>query len=85
MAVLFSWWPFFLMLFLAAWGDGWVRRRIRQHSFAYASPLAHALSLRVIVSKCRNMSMIHRTCCCGASTTWRPSSSCWSSVSWPTG
>ncbi|WP_295445160.1 DUF4400 domain-containing protein [uncultured Thiodictyon sp.] len=48
-AVLFSWWPFFLMLFLAAWGDGWVRRRIRQHSFAYASPLAHALSLRVIV------------------------------------
>ena len=48
-AVLLSWWPFFLILFLAAWGDGWVRRRIRQHSFAYASPLAHALALRVML------------------------------------
>lgn len=48
-AVLLSWWPFFLIMFLAAWGDGWVRRRIRQHSFAYASPLAHTLALRVIL------------------------------------
>jgi len=31
------------------WGDGWVRRRIRQSSFAYASPLAHAYGLRGIV------------------------------------
>jgi len=48
-AVVLSWWPFFLILFLAAWGDGWVRRRIRQHSFAYASPLVHALALRTIL------------------------------------
>ena len=48
-AMLCAWWPFFLILFLAAWGDGWVRRRIRQHSFAYASPLAHALALRIIL------------------------------------
>ena len=33
----------------AAWGDGWVRRRIRQSGFAYASPLAHAYALRGIV------------------------------------
>jgi hypothetical protein len=30
------------ILLAAAWGDGWVRRRIRQSGFAYASPLAHA-------------------------------------------
>ena len=37
-----------LLLLAAAWGDGWVRRRIRQTGFAYASPLAHAYALRAI-------------------------------------
>jgi hypothetical protein len=44
-----AWWPFLLLLLAAAWGDGWVRRRIRQSGFAYASPLAHAYALRGIV------------------------------------
>jgi len=44
-----AWWPFLLLLIAAAWGDGWVRRRIRQSGFAYASPLAHAYALRGIV------------------------------------
>ena len=48
-AMLVAWWPFFLLLLAAAWGDGWVRRRIRQSGFAYASPLAHAYALRGIV------------------------------------
>ena len=48
-AVLAAWWPFLLLLLAAAWGDGWVRRRIRQAGFAYASPLAHAYALRGIV------------------------------------
>jgi hypothetical protein len=43
-----AWWPFLLLLLAAAWGDGWVRRRIRQSGFAYASPLAHAYALRGI-------------------------------------
>jgi hypothetical protein len=43
-----AWWPFLLLLIAAAWGDGWVRRRIRQSGFAYASPLAHAYALRGI-------------------------------------
>jgi hypothetical protein len=30
LAVLMAWWPFLLLLVAAAWGDGWVRRRIRQ-------------------------------------------------------
>jgi hypothetical protein len=45
-AVFAVWWPFMLLLFAAAWGDGWIRRRIRQSGFAYASPLAHAFALR---------------------------------------
>ena len=49
LAMLVAWWPFLLLLFAAAWGDGWVRRRIRQSGFAYASPLAHAYALRGIV------------------------------------
>ena len=48
LAMLMAWWPFLLLLFAAAWGDGWVRRRIRQSGFAYASPLAHAYALRGI-------------------------------------
>jgi hypothetical protein len=47
--MLAAWWPFLLLLLAAAWGDGWVRRRIRQSGFAYASPLAHAYALRGIV------------------------------------
>ena len=49
LAMLVAWWPFLLLLLTAAWGDGWVRRRIRQSGFAYASPLAHAYALRGIV------------------------------------
>ncbi len=46
LAMLAAWWPFLLLLFFAAWGDGWVRQRIRQSGFSYASPLAHAYALR---------------------------------------
>ncbi|WP_295581464.1 DUF4400 domain-containing protein [uncultured Lamprocystis sp.] len=49
LAVLLSWWPLLGLLALAAWGDGWLRRRIRQCSFAYASPLTHHLALRVVL------------------------------------
>ena len=49
LAMVVVWWPFLLLLLAAAWGDGWVRRRIRQSGFAYASPLAHAYGLRGIV------------------------------------
>jgi hypothetical protein len=49
LAMLVAWWPFLLLLIAASWGDGWVRRRIRQAGFAYASPLAHAYALRGIV------------------------------------
>jgi hypothetical protein len=48
LAMLVAWWPFLLLLLVAAWGDGWVRRRIRQSGFAYASLLAHAYALRGI-------------------------------------
>jgi hypothetical protein len=48
LGMLMAWWPFLLLLFAAAWGDGWVRRLIRQSGFAYASPLAHAYALRGI-------------------------------------
>jgi hypothetical protein len=46
LAMLAAWWPFLLLLLVAAWGDGWVRRRIRQSGFCHASPLAHAYALR---------------------------------------
>jgi hypothetical protein len=49
LAMITVWWPFLLFLLTAAGGDGWVRRRIRQSGFAYASPLAHAYALRGIV------------------------------------
>jgi hypothetical protein len=49
LAVLLSWWPLLGILGLAAWGDGWLRRRIRQSSFAYASPLTHHLALRALL------------------------------------
>jgi tetrahydromethanopterin S-methyltransferase subunit C len=50
LSMLAAWWPFLLLLLAAAWGDGWVRRRVRQSEFAYASPLAHAYALRSIVA-----------------------------------
>jgi hypothetical protein len=40
-SLLLSWIPFFALTALAALADGGIRRRIRQHAFAYASPLAH--------------------------------------------
>jgi len=46
LAVLTAWWPFLLLVVLAGGGEGWVRRRIRQASFAYPSPLAHRSALR---------------------------------------
>jgi len=48
LAMLAAWWPFLLLLLVAAWGDGRVRRRIRQSGFCHASPLAHAYGLRGI-------------------------------------
>jgi hypothetical protein len=33
----------------AAIGDGWLRRRIRQSGFVYASPLAHHTALRTLL------------------------------------
>jgi hypothetical protein len=41
LSLLLAWTPFFGLTALVAIGDGLLRRRIRQHSFAYASPLAH--------------------------------------------
>jgi hypothetical protein len=48
LAMLVVWWPFLLLLLAAAWGDGWMRRRIRQSGFSYASPIAHTYALRGI-------------------------------------
>ena len=45
LALILSWMPFLIFLLVAAVGDGWIRRRIRQHSFAYASPLLHHIAL----------------------------------------
>jgi hypothetical protein len=50
LAMIAAWWPFLAVAFAAAWGDGWVRRRIRQSGFAYASPLAHAYALRGLIA-----------------------------------
>ena len=44
-----SWWPFALLIGLGASADGFLRRRVRQHSFAYASPLRHHLAVRLMV------------------------------------
>ncbi len=48
LALLVAWSPFLGLLAAAAWLDGWVRRRIRQSGFTYASPLAHAYASRGI-------------------------------------
>lgn len=44
-SLIISWLPFLTILLIAAVGDGWVRRRIRQHGFAYSSPLAHRVGV----------------------------------------
>jgi hypothetical protein len=49
LVMLCAWWPFLVPLLSAAAIDGWLRRRIRQAGFAYASPLVHAYALRGIV------------------------------------
>jgi hypothetical protein len=43
-SLLAAWTPFFILTAVAALGDGLLRRRIRQHSYAYASPLAHRVA-----------------------------------------
>jgi hypothetical protein len=45
-ALVLAWWPLLVLLLAAAWGEGVLRRRIRQAGFAYASPLVHAYALR---------------------------------------
>ena len=49
LVLLVSWWPFALLIGLGASADGFLRRRVRQHSFAYASPLRHHLAVRLMV------------------------------------
>ena len=49
LAVLLFWWPFSLILCAAAAYDALLRRRIRQHSFSYASPLIHFWSVRALL------------------------------------
>jgi hypothetical protein len=46
LVMLAAWWLFLVPLLSAAALDGWLRRRIRQAGFAYASPLVHAYALR---------------------------------------
>jgi len=48
--MLVAWWPLLLLPVAAAWGDGWMRRRIRQEGFSYASPFARAYALRGILA-----------------------------------
>jgi len=48
LVMLCAWWPFLVLVLGAAAGDGWLRRRIRQAGFAYASPLVHAYALRSV-------------------------------------
>ena len=50
LALLLAWWPFLALLLVAALGDGWLRRRIRQYGFVYASPLAHHTALWVLLT-----------------------------------
>ncbi len=47
--VLFSWWPFLAILLGAALADGWLRRRIRQYAFVYASPLVHHAAVSTLL------------------------------------
>ena len=50
LVMLVAWWPFLAILFPAAVVDGWLRRRIRQHGFVYASPLIHHAALSILFS-----------------------------------
>jgi hypothetical protein len=47
--MLFSWWPFLAILLMAAVVDGWLRRRIRQYGFIYASPLVHHAAISMLL------------------------------------
>lgn len=49
LVLLVSWWPFAVLIGLGASADGFLRRRVRQHRFAYASPLRHHLAVRLLV------------------------------------
>jgi hypothetical protein len=49
LVLLLAWWPYLLVVVAFAAGDGWMRRRIRQSSFAYASPLRHHYAVRGMV------------------------------------
>ena len=49
LVVLFAWWPFIGFVLIGAVGDGLIRRRIRLAGFDYPSPLAHRLSVRVLL------------------------------------
>jgi hypothetical protein len=46
LAMIIAWWPFLLLVLIAAIGDGSLRRRRRQAGFGYPSPLVHAYALR---------------------------------------
>ncbi|MBS1201944.1 MAG: hypothetical protein H6R22_453 [Chromatiaceae bacterium] len=50
LALLLAWWPFLALVLVATVGDGWLRRRIRQYGFVYASPLAHHTALWVLLT-----------------------------------
>jgi hypothetical protein len=49
LAILRFWWPFSLIVCAAAAYDALLRRRIRQHSFSYASPLIHSWAVRALL------------------------------------
>ena len=49
LVLLFAWWPFLLLAAVFATADGWLRRRIRQAGFAYASPLRHHYAVRAML------------------------------------
>jgi hypothetical protein len=46
LVLLLAWWPFLLLVAVFAAADGWLRRRIRQSGFTYASPLKHHYAVR---------------------------------------
>jgi len=48
LVLLLAWWPFLLLTAVFATADGWLRRRIRQAGFSYASPLRHHYAVRAM-------------------------------------
>ena len=49
LVLLLAWWPFLAILLVAALVDGWLRRRIRQYGFIYASPLIHHAARSILL------------------------------------